>query len=83
MQQATNVNGLNLIVCAMDTDDIPAQPDFPFAFKAGELSALYEGWNIVKYNENVGSCIGSMSRAIGLSSILRRCWRKGLGLKAL
>ncbi len=27
---------------------------FHFAFKAGELSALYEGWNIVKYNENVG-----------------------------
>ncbi|MDN5677149.1 MAG: tellurite resistance methyltransferase TehB, partial [Acinetobacter sp.] len=54
MQQATNVNGFNLIVCAMDTDDIPVQPDFPFAFKAGELSALYDGWNIVKYNENVG-----------------------------
>ena len=54
MQQATNVNGFNLIVCAMDTPDIPAQPDFPFTFKAGELSALYEGWNIVKYNENVG-----------------------------
>ncbi|TCH63255.1 SAM-dependent methyltransferase TehB [Acinetobacter sp. ANC 4862] len=54
MQQATNVNGFNLIVCAMDTDDIPAQPDFPFAFKAGELSALYEGWKIVKYNEDIG-----------------------------
>ena len=54
MQQATEVNGFNLIVCAMDTDDIPVQPDFPFAFKTGELSALYEGWNIVKYNENVG-----------------------------
>ena len=54
MQQATNVNGFNLIVCAMDTPDIPAQPDFPFAFKQGELSALYEGWKIVKYNENVG-----------------------------
>lgn len=54
MQQATNVNGYNLIVCAMDTPDIPVQPDFPFSFKAGELSALYEGWKIVKYNENVG-----------------------------
>ncbi|MDH0825354.1 tellurite resistance methyltransferase TehB, partial [Acinetobacter johnsonii] len=53
-QQATKVNGYNLIVCAMDTDDIPVQPDFPFAFKAGELSALYDGWKIVKYNENVG-----------------------------
>ncbi len=54
MQKATNINGYNLIVCAMDTPDLPAQPDFPFTFKAGELSALYEGWNIVKYNENVG-----------------------------
>jgi tellurite methyltransferase len=54
MQQATEINGFNLIVCAMDTDDSPAQPDFPFTFKEGELSALYEGWNIVKYNENIG-----------------------------
>lgn len=54
MQKATNINGYNLIVCAMDTSDIPAQPDFLFTFKAGELSALYDGWNIVKYNENVG-----------------------------
>ena len=54
MQQATKVNGFNLIVCAMDTPDLPAQADFPFAFKIGELSALYEGWNIVKYNEDVG-----------------------------
>ena len=54
MQQATNVNGFNLIVCAMDTSELPAQADFPFAFKTGELSALYKGWNIVKYNENVG-----------------------------
>ena len=54
MQQATEVNGFNLIVCAMDTPDLPVQADFPFAFKTGELSALYEGWNIVKYNENVG-----------------------------
>ena len=54
MQQATEVNGFNLIVCAMDTDDIPVQADFPFAIKTGELRSLYEGWNIVKYNENVG-----------------------------
>ncbi|MCY1161095.1 putative S-adenosyl-L-methionine-dependent methyltransferase TehB [compost metagenome] len=54
MQQATEMNGFNLIVCAMDTPELPAQADFPFAFKIGELSALYEGWNIVKYNEDVG-----------------------------
>ena len=54
MQQATKVNGFNLIVCAMDTPDLPVQADFPFAFKIGELRALYEGWNIIKYNEDVG-----------------------------
>lgn len=54
MQQATEINGYNLIVCAMDTPDIPAQADFLFAFKVGELNALYNGWKIVKYNENVG-----------------------------
>ena len=54
MQQATKVNGFNLIVCAMDTPDLPVQADFPFAFKIGELRALYEGWNIIKYNEDAG-----------------------------
>ena len=54
MQQATKVNGYNLIVCAMDTDDIPAQSDFPFAFKPGQLSELYQGWKLIKYNENIG-----------------------------
>ncbi|MCO8043453.1 SAM-dependent methyltransferase TehB [Acinetobacter bohemicus] len=54
MQQATVPGGYNLIVCAMDTDDIPVQPDFPFSFKPGQLSAYYEGWNLVKYNEDIG-----------------------------
>ena len=76
MQQATKVNGFNLIVCAMDTPDLPVQADFPFAFKTGELSALYEGWNIVKYNENVGELHRVDAEGIGLNSILRRCWRR-------
>lgn len=54
MQQATQTNGFNLIVCAMDTPDYPARPDFPFAFKPGELSNYYQEWKILKYNENVG-----------------------------
>lgn len=55
MQQETDSNTLKLILDVMDNDDIPVQPDLPFAFKTGELSALYAGWNIVKYNENVGA----------------------------
>ena len=54
MQNATKPQGFNLIVCAMDTEDYPAQPDFPFAFKPGELSAYYQDWTIIKYNENIG-----------------------------
>jgi tellurite methyltransferase len=54
MQQATVPGGYNLIVCAIDTPDIPAQADFPFAFQPGELRGYYEGWNIVKYNEDIG-----------------------------
>lgn len=54
MQNATKPQGFNLIVCAMDTEDYPAQADFPFAFRAGELSDYYRGWSILKYNENVG-----------------------------
>ena len=54
MQQATKSGGYNLIVCAMDSEDYPVQPDFPFSFKVGELNALYQDWTILKYNENVG-----------------------------
>lgn len=54
MQQATKSGGYNLIVCAMDSEDYPVQSDFPFSFKAGELKTLYQGWKILKYNENIG-----------------------------
>lgn len=54
MQQATQSQGLNLIVCAMDSEDYPVQPDFPFSFRSGELLHAYQGWNIIKYNEDVG-----------------------------
>lgn len=53
MQNATHANGFNLIVCAMDTPDYPAQPDFPFAFKPAELRDYYQDWKLLKYNENV------------------------------
>lgn len=32
MQQETDSNTLKLILDVMDNDDIPVQPDFPFAF---------------------------------------------------
>lgn len=54
MQSATLAQGFNLIVCAMNTEDYPAQQDFPFAFQTGELKHYYRDWNILKYNEDVG-----------------------------
>lgn len=54
MQAATLPQGFNLIVCAMNSEDYPAQQDFPFTFQAGELLAYYRDWNILKYNEDVG-----------------------------
>lgn len=54
MQRRTKVGGYNLIVAAMDTDDFPCTVGFPFAFAAGELSEYYAGWELIKYNEDVG-----------------------------
>lgn len=54
MQRCTVPGGYNLIVAAMDTDDFPCNVGFPFAFKEGELRHYYDGWEIVKYNENPG-----------------------------
>lgn len=54
MQRNTNVGGYNLIVCAMDTADYPCPMPFSFTFKEQELKNYYEGWDIVKYNEDVG-----------------------------
>lgn len=54
MQRGTRSGGYNLIVAAMDTADFPCTVGFPFAFREGELSGYYAGWDIVKYNENPG-----------------------------
>lgn len=55
MQQRTVSGGYNLIVCAMDTDAYPCPMNFPFTLKPGELSASYQGWELIKYNENPGT----------------------------
>lgn len=54
MQRCTKPGGYNLIVAAMDTDDFPCTVGFPFAFKTGELRHYYSGWDLLKYNEDVG-----------------------------
>lgn len=54
MQRCTKPGGYNLVVAAMDSDDYPKLPMFPFAFKTGELLHYYQGWEVIKYNEDVG-----------------------------
>jgi len=55
MQAHTLPGGYNLIVCAMSTADSPCQMPFPFTFDDGELRDAYQGWELVKYNEDVGT----------------------------
>lgn len=54
MQRCTKLGGYNLIVAAMDTDDFPCNVGFPFAFTEGELCNYYAGWELIKYNEDIG-----------------------------
>lgn len=54
MQEMTVPGGYNLIVSAMDTSDFPCTMPFPFTFKSDELKSYYEGWELLKYNENPG-----------------------------
>lgn len=55
MQQHTLPGGYNLIVCAMDTAAHPCPMGFPFTLNEGELSAAYQGWELIKYNEDLGT----------------------------
>lgn len=55
MQNQTRSGGYNLIVSAMDTEQHPCPVNFPFTLKTGELKKAYSGWEIIKYNENVGT----------------------------
>ncbi|MET1257075.1 tellurite resistance methyltransferase TehB [Aliikangiella maris] len=55
MQNRTLAGGYNLIVCAMNTDEYPCPVSFPFTLSTGQLRDIYEGWELVKYNEDVGT----------------------------
>lgn len=55
MQEHTLAGGYNLIVCAMSTEAHPCPAPFPFTLQAGQLANAYQGWEMVKYNEDVGT----------------------------
>ena len=48
MQAATLPGGYNLIVAAMSTQDCPCPAE-------DELSSYYQGWDLLKYNEDFGA----------------------------
>ncbi|WP_409310524.1 SAM-dependent methyltransferase TehB [Pectobacterium sp. B1J-3] len=54
MQERTNSGGYNLIIAAMSTEDYPCPMPFSFTFKENELKNYYDGWEILKYNEDIG-----------------------------
>ncbi|TWX65286.1 tellurite resistance methyltransferase TehB [Colwellia demingiae] len=55
MQKRTLAGGYNLIVCAMSTEEHPCPVGFPFTLKTDQLREAYEGWELIKYNEDVGT----------------------------
>jgi len=55
MQKCTLAGGFNLIVCAMSTEETPCPVGFPFTLKTDQLRKTYEGWELIKYNEDVGT----------------------------
>ena len=55
MQDHTLPGGYNLIVCAMDTAAHPCPVSFPFTLHEGQLGTLYQGWDMIKYNEDLGT----------------------------
>ncbi|TCK01630.1 tellurite methyltransferase [Volucribacter psittacicida] len=54
MQDHTKSGGYNLIVAAMSTEEVPCPLPFSFTFAENELKNYYQGWELVKYNENMG-----------------------------
>jgi tellurite methyltransferase len=55
MHKRTLAGGYNLIVCAMNTEENPCPVRFPFTPKSGQLREAYAEWELIKYNEDVGT----------------------------
>ncbi|MCG6659797.1 tellurite resistance methyltransferase TehB [Halomonas campisalis] len=55
MQAHTRPGGYNLIVCAMNTQEHPCPVPFPFTLQEAQLRDAYTGWELIKYNEDLGT----------------------------
>lgn len=55
MQECTNPEGINVIVCPVETANSgSAEVPFKTFLRQGELADYYQDWDIIKYNENPG-----------------------------
>lgn len=55
MQKCTHKDGVNVIVCAVESaDSHKAEVPFNTFLRQGELAEYYKNWDIIKYNENPG-----------------------------
>lgn len=54
IQRRTRPGGVNLIVAPMSTVERPCPIDWPFTFRENQLQAHYAGWQLIKYNEDLG-----------------------------
>ena len=55
MQAHTSPGGYNLIVCAMDTAAYPCPISFRFTLHEGQLRTIYQDWDMLKYNLDLGT----------------------------
>lgn len=82
MQEHTLPNGYNIIVCAMNTDAHPCAIPFPFTFRNGQLREAYEGWELIKYNEDVGTMHNGVQLQFATMLARKPDWQEKLtGLK--
>lgn len=72
MQCCIVVGGYNLIVVVMDIEDYFCIVGFLFVFKFDEFCDYYQGWELLKYNEDVGElyCIDVNGNCIKLCFVI-------------
>lgn len=54
MQNATNIGGYNALIVPIDSNEHDCPIRFPSLLQSWKLKPLYEGWNILEYNEMLG-----------------------------
>lgn len=55
IQNATLPGGYNVLIVPIDAQDHFCSIRFPSILKSGEVKAFYQDWNILEYNEMLGT----------------------------